>query len=198
MKNHSDRSTPEQKQPELDAAIPKNHGRGRLAWWALVLVVALASIFLWRVMDQRAAVREARAAGIVVYGADPFKVIREDWYDAFRWDTWERPIFWVAFQEGASLSQFAGLLRRLRPQELGALGCKDSDLRALRGLSSLKGLHLQASKALKNVDSLCGITGLQSLSLRNCTSIGSDALRQLSKALPKTNITYPDGRRVPP
>jgi hypothetical protein len=59
-------------------------------------------------------------------------------------------------------------------------------------------LVLAECPALQNVDALNGLTGLQRLNLDGCAKIPAAALRELRAALPKTEITFPDGSNNPP
>ena len=69
---------------------------------------------------------------------------------------------------------------------------------ALKGLTGLQWLHLGGCTALQNVDGLKGLSGLKSLYLKGCDKIPAAALRELRTALPKTDITFPDGTKNPP
>lgn len=69
---------------------------------------------------------------------------------------------------------------------------------ALRGLIGLKHLHFLQCYSLQNVDGLKGLTGLRVLELWDCPKIPPAALRELRLALPNTDITFPDGRSIPP
>ena len=79
-----------------------------------------------------------------------------------------------------------------------------SDCRALQNIDGLKNLadlqtlYLQGCTALQNVDGIKGLTGLKELNLYNCNKIPAAALRELRAALPKTDITFPDGGKSPP
>ena len=48
------------------------------------------------------------------------------------------------------------------------------------------------------MDALKGLTGLQEINLYRCDKIPVAALRELRAALPKTDITFPDGTNNPP
>ena len=119
------------------------------------------------------------------------------------------------------LGRYREMLRQLRPTELYARGCKVENLDTLKGLTGLQWLDLSDSPALKNVDGLKGLTTLQTLDLWGCRALqnadvlksltalqklyigGCDkipatALRELRAALPKTDITFPDGTMNPP
>ena len=75
--------------------------------------------------------------------------------------------------EVLDLGRYREMLHRLRPTRLIVYGCE-------------------------NVDVLKGLTNLQVLYLNGCDKIPAAALRELRAALPKTNITFPDGTNNPP
>jgi hypothetical protein len=68
----------------------------------------------------------------------------------------------------------------------------------LKRLAGLQWLWLDDCPALQNVDVLKGLTNLVWLDLRGCRKISAAAQRELSAALPKTSITFPDLADNPP
>lgn len=68
----------------------------------------------------------------------------------------------------------------------------------LKGLSTLFHIDLSDCIEIQNIDSLKSLTTLQYLNLYGCHKIPAADLRELRAALPKTNITFPDGTMTPP
>jgi hypothetical protein len=68
----------------------------------------------------------------------------------------------------------------------------------LSSLTDLTDLRLIGCTSLKDVDGLKSLTALNWLRLRGSINIPASALRELSAALPKTNIIFPDGTASPP
>ena len=162
-------------------------------WLILPLFIAIAWSG-WREYDHRAAVREAQATGFEWRELTPSDVIRKDWRAAFRKETWSGSLRELDLGKVPTLTSVRPLLLRLRPTILIAHGCKDADLQALTGLSSLqkvdlwycpslqnldgietlpalRNLIILPCPALQNIDGLKGLTGLQSLVLQGCGSL---------------------------
>lgn len=235
--------------------------------WLLVLTLAACAWLGWRVYDERAAIREAQAAGWHWESRDPVSLILADWRAAGKKETWTERYREVFLPPWTDLASARPLLDRLRPTKLHAMQRPDLNLDALRGLSGLQVLEFTGSPGLQNVDGLRGLhslqrvhlggcialqnvdglrglpalqlvelpvctslrdvdglrglpalrylqlggcTGLrnvdglrghhalQYLHLGGCTALPASALRELRAALPKTNITFPDGTNAPP
>ena len=166
----------------------------RACGWLVVPLLIASAWSGWREYDHRAAVREARAAGFEWREVTPSAVIRKDWRAAFRKETWGGSLRELDLGKVPTLTSVRPLLRRLRPTVLFAHGCKDADLQALNGLSSLqkvslwycpslqnldgtetlsalRNLDIFPCPALQNIDGLKGLTGLQSLVLQGCGSL---------------------------
>ena len=159
---------------------------------------------MWSIHKYNAAVREAKDAGFRWEFTDIISLIRQDWRNALKKETWgthQRKLYLIGAD---SLTQHRELIRRLRPTELSIDRCNDENLDALKKATSLQLLtilfcdHLQNLDALKgvtglqtlqlydcpelqNVDGLSGLTGLHDLTLNNCRSLhNADALNALS------------------
>lgn len=68
----------------------------------------------------------------------------------------------------------------------------------LKDLFRLQMVCFYDCPSLQNVDALKGLTELRELRLTFCKNIPASALRELRLALPNTDITFPDGRSIPP
>lgn len=83
--------------------------------------------------------------------------------------------------------------------ELDLSGCTQlQNVDSLKDLTNLQILDLWGCTELQNVDGLKNLTALESIALYGCHQIPAADLRELSAALPKTNITFPDGTQTPP
>lgn len=80
-------------------------------------------MFVWNVMDYRAAIRDAPAAGVIVESEDPFEMVRQNWSAAFRSDTWKRSVTSAHIKTGGDIFQIAPLLKRLSPKKLSVQSC---------------------------------------------------------------------------
>ena len=150
------------------AARPRGWGR-RAGWAAVLALLAMFGWAGWRAYDDRAAVREARAAGFGwETGESPLAVIRADWPAAFRLATWTEHRRALALPEGTDLAPLRPLLLRLHPTELTAYGCRNVD--ALRGLTGLRGLELSGSD-VQDLAPLAGLAQLQQLGLTGCPGV---------------------------
>jgi len=159
-----------------------------------LLVLALSSIAWlgWCEYDYRAAIREARAANFKWTSVEPFEVIRGNWRATFRMKTWAEPVRMINVGPRQNLSRLRPLLLRLRPTDLRASQCLDSNADALRGLSTLRELLLSASPSLQNVDALRGLPALQYLNLYGCDGLQNvDALAGLHR-LQTLDLSYCD------
>ncbi len=193
--------------------------------WCVLIVVFLGGIGwqMWKLNAYNNAVREAKEAGFEWRCTDTISLIRQDWHNALKKETWgaNRRVLDMRGGEVPGLGRYRDMLHQLRPTELVALACEDENLDALKGLTDLQVLALNFCPALQNVDALKGLTGLQTLDLYSCTAlqnvdvlkgltalqwldlngcakIPAAALRELRVALPKTDITFPDGTKNPP
>lgn len=104
----------------------------------------------------------------------------------------------LALSNCAALQNVDGLkgligLRVLTLSNCAALENTDG----LKGLTGLKTLVVSDCAALENIDGLKVMTDQQRLNLVDCYRIPASALRELRAALPKTNITFPDGTKSP-
>ena len=191
--------------------------------WCVLIVLFLGGIGwqVWKLNAYNNAVREAKEAGFDWTCDDAISLIKRDWHNAFKKETWgahERGL-WMGRDPG--LGRYREMLHHLNPTELSAYGCKDENLDALKGLTALQTLDLRncfalqnvdglkdltalqtlnlwGCDALQNVDGLKGLTGLQTLDLDGCDKIPDAALRELCAALPNTDITFPGYSKTPP
>ena len=214
--------------------------------WCVLIVLFLGGIGwqMWKINAYNNAVREAKEAGFTWQCEDTISLIRQDWRNAFKKETWGEHQRLLMMGEVPDLRRYREMLHHLNPTRMNAWECKDENLEALKGLTALQMLDLNECPALKNVDALKGLTALQYLKLSSspalknvdglkvlaalqrldlihcdalqnvdglksltrlhwldltdCDKIPAAALRELRAALPKTNITFPDGTQNPP
>jgi hypothetical protein len=168
--------------------------------WCVLIVLFLGGIGwqMWKLNAYNNAVREAKEAGFAWTCEDTFSLIRQDWHNALKKETWgaHPRVLVMYFVRG--LGRYHEMLHQLNPTELRVWGCQDENLDALKGLTGLQKLHLSECTALQNVDGLKGLTSLQSLTLLGWTIIPNAALRELRAALPNTEIIFPAGSKNPP
>ena len=168
--------------------------------WCVLIVLFLGGIGwqMWKLNAYNNAVREAKEAGFIWKCDDAISLIRQDWHNAFKKETWGEHKRVLLMAEVRDLGRYREMLHHLNPTALGADGYKDENVDALKGLTDLQRLVLLDCDALQNLDGLKGLTGLQRLKLTGCHKIPAAALRELRAALPKTDITFPDGTKSPP
>ena len=99
----------------------------------------------------------------------------------------------------SALQNVDGLKSLTSLQSLLLGGCTSlRNVDGLKSLTALRGLELHGCSSLQNVDGLKGLSGLPWLMLYRSSNIPAAALHELRAALPKTNITFPDGSKSPP
>ena len=151
-------------------------------WWLLLLALAACGWAGWREYDHRAAIRETEAAGFVWEVREPFILIRADWRAAFHKATWTGNYRSLSVGAGRDLASLRPLLLRLRPTTLSGRAFKDANLDTLQGLTGLQTLDLSYSPTLQNANALQGLSGLQCLDLSGCTTLQNvDGLKGLSR-----------------
>ena len=168
--------------------------------WCVLIVLFLGGIGwqMWKLHLYNNAVREAQEAGFKWTCDDAISLIRQDWHNALKKETWgeHERVLWM--KEVPDLGRYREMIHHLRPTNLSVWGCNDENADALKGLSGLQVFDLHDCTALQNVDALKGLSALQTLYIRNCDNIPAAALRELRAALPNTDITFPDGTNNPP
>ena len=151
---------------------------GKLRWWLLALLLAWGGYAAWREYDYRAAVREAKEAGFKWVESGPWDLIRADWRNALKKQTWSTYERRLELGDIDRLTQYRDLIRRLRPMDLRASNFKDENLDALKGITRLRRLASPHCPNLQNVDALKGVTGLELIYLPGCPNLQNiDALR---------------------
>ena len=193
---------------------------GKKLWWCLIAIfLGVVGWQMWKLNAYNNAVRQAQEAGFQWKCDDAINLIRQDWHNALKKETWGAHPRELEMGEVRDLGRYREMLHRLRPTQLEAWECENVD--ALKGLTALQYLYLRGCPALQNVDGLKGLTALQFLNLNGCRALqnvdglkGLTALRQLGlvgcnkipaaalgelrAALPNTDITFPDGTKSPP
>ncbi len=155
---------------------------GKKLW--CVLIVLFLGVIGWQVWKLNAynnAVREAKEAGFEWTCNDTINLIRQDWHNAFKKETWGEHERWLDMVRVPDLGRYREMLHHLRPTELQVYQIKDESLDALKGLTGLKKLAIFGCAALRNVDALKGLTSLQELHLAGCSTLQNvDALAGLT------------------
>jgi len=151
--------------------------------WCVLLVVFLGGIGwqMWKFNAYNNAVREAKEAGFEWVCDDAFSLIRQDWHNALKKETWGKHPRVLRMGEVPDLVRYRAMLHHLRPTELRAWKFKDENLDTLKGLTGLQTLGLGRCPALQSVDGLKGLIGLQNLYLHDCPALQNvDALKGLT------------------
>ena len=154
---------------------------GKLWWWMVGVFATLIGWQMWELHLYNAAVREAKEAGFIWKCDDTISLIRQDWHNALKKETWGEHPRVLKMEVGNDLGHYREMLHQLRPTVLDVRGCKDENVDALKGLTDLQYLELFNCPALQNVDALNGLTGLQTLQLPNCDALQNvDAIESLT------------------
>ena len=142
----------------------------------LALFLGACGWQMWSIHKYNAAVREAEEAGFFWQSAGTFSLIRKDWHNALKKETWGVSHRYLDMGEVPDLGRYREVLYRIRPTILIVRGCENVDI--LKGLTSLERLWLDRCPSVQNVDELKDFTVLQWLSLS-----GSPALKDVSDGL---------------
>jgi hypothetical protein len=131
--------------------------------WCVLIVLFLGGIGwqVWKLHLYNNAVRQAKEAGFDWRCEDTLSLIRQDWHNALKKETWGEHPRRLAMHEVPDLGRYREMLHHLRPTELIVWGCKDENVDALKGLTALQSLDLWDCTALQNVDGIKGLTGLK-------------------------------------
>jgi len=160
--------------------------------WGVLIVLFLGGIG-WQMLKLNAynnAVREAKEAGFKWTCNDTLTLIRQDWHNALKKETWGEHERVFAMGKVPDLGRYREMLHQFRPTELYARECKNENVDVLKSLTALQKLELFDCPGLQNVDALKGLTGLQELKLAFCTSLQNvDALKGLT-GLQLLDLTY--------
>ena len=163
----------EQKARVKDEHTTKSESSFGKKLWCVLIVVILGGIGwqVWKLNAYNDAVRQAKEAGFEWECDDALSLIRQDWHNALKKETWGKHERVLNMKVVPALGRYREMLHRLHPTELVALGCLDEKLDALKGLIGLQSLTLAYCAALQNVDALKSLTGLQELRLDNCPAL---------------------------
>ena len=141
--------------------------------WCVLIILFLGGIGwqMWKLNAYNNAVREAKEAGFNWKCDDTLSLIRQDWHNALKKETWGTHPRVLVMEEVPDLGRYREMLHRLRPTVLSVRYCNDESVSVLKGLTGLQTLGLYACPALKNMDGLKGLTGLRVLDLRYCPAL---------------------------
>ena len=158
--------------------------------WCVLIVLFFGGIGwkMWDLHQYNNAVREAKEAGFIWECDDAFSLIKQDWHNALKKETWGKHRRKLVMGIGSDLGRYREMLHHLNPTELGASGLKDENLDALKGLTALQYLYLYECHALQNVDALKSLTALQTLYLKGSDKIPATVLDELNATLPNLQI----------
>ena len=145
----------------------------------VAVFAALIGWQMWELHRYNAAVLEAKEAGFGWECDDTLSLIRQDWRNAFKKETWtthERSLSVMVhgnYMEFASkFARSRDLIHRLQPTKLVMPNFGNVDV--LRGLNSIKNLTIADgfnNRAPLNLDGLKDLTALQSLEMEETWAI---------------------------
>ena len=166
-------------QPEPPA--PKPSRKRHLVRWSLVGILAILGWYGWKAYEFEQAVKEAEALRWSFVSNDPIAIIREDWRNAFRKDTWNASGTTLEIWQHGQWEPHFDLIHRLNPKRLGIYWtCRLPDLSKFTALSNLATLALEDCPNLTNIDALKEMKGLIKLKICFAPGISNiDALKEL-------------------
>ncbi len=151
--------------------------------WCVIIVLFLGGIGwqMWKLNAYNNAVREAKEAGFEWTCDDTFSLIRQDWHNALKKETWGAHHRILTMRDVHYLGRYREMLHRLRPTVLRAYRYSYENVDELKGLTSLQFLRLYNCPVLQNVDGLKGLTGLQAFILSDCPALQNvDGIKSLT------------------
>ena len=149
--------------------------------WCVLIVLFLGGIGwqVWKLNAYNNAVREAKEAGFEWTCEDTISLIRQDWHNALKKETWGPHARVLYMGKVPDLGRYREMLHCLRPTGLSFWADENVDI--LKGLTGLKGLEVGGCPALQNVDDLKGLTALQRLDLAGWPALQNvDGLKDLT------------------
>ncbi len=164
-----------------DTPEPQPRRKWHLQRWLLALVAAMMAYGAWTEYAFRSALKQARATELVVDYTDPVEMIRADWKNAFKKDTWMDGVRYVEPSTGEALEQHRALIHRLNPKFLGIGNAQSlQDLSSIKGLTRLTELGIYNGGSLTNIDALKNLTTLKEIKLYKCAALTNvDGLKNL-------------------
>ncbi len=152
--------------------------------WGSITAILLVFIawLIWQLFAYNNAVRMAKHAGFYWYSEDPISLIRKDWRNALKMDTWGSHQRELQILEVSDLDDYREMLQRLRPNLLEFKGCiKLQNVNALKDLNNLLFLSLSGCTELQNVDGLKNLPALEILFLNDCSDLRNiDGLKNIA------------------
>ena len=198
-------------QPEPPA--PKPSRKRHLVRWSFVGILAILGWYGWQAYEFEQAVKEAKALGWKFESNGPIAIIREDWRNAFRKETWKSATRTLEIPEIYPVVIDYGLIHRLDPKNLGIYStfpmrdlskftalsnvvalvlfdCPNlTNIDALKDMKGLTGFGIGRAPGLPNIDALKELKHLEAFGLYHCAALTNvDALREL-KALKSLDLS---------
>ena len=166
-------------QPEPPA--PKPSRKRHLVRWTFVVILAILGWYGWKAYDFEQAVKEAKELGWVFESNGPIAIIREDWRNAFRKETWNAARTTLTISNDDQWEPHFDLIHRLDPKNLAIYTTFPlRDLSKFTALSNLVVLYLGDCPNLTNIDALKDMKGLTELGIGRAPGISNiDALKEL-------------------
>ncbi len=177
----------------------------------LAIFLGVCGWQMWKLNAYENAVWEAKVAHFTWECDDAISLIRQDWHNALKKETWGTHPRVLGMGEVPDLGRYREMLHLLRPTVLRVSACENMDdlknvvglqslalsncptlqnADVLKGLTGLQMLDLSEWTALQNVNALKGLTTLQEINLTNCTALQNvDDLKDLT-ALQLLNLRF--------
>ena len=168
----------------------KRRRLGKLWWWLLAIFLGACGWQMWKLHLYNNAVREAKEAGFTWKCDDAFSLIRQNYDNVWRRETWgeHQRVLWM--RKVPDLGRYREMLHHLNPTVLYAERFNDENVDALKDLTGLQTLFIQSCHTLQNVDGLKGLAALQEISLIHCHALQNvDGLKGLT-ALKTLTLSY--------
>ena len=151
--------------------------------WCVLIVLFLGVIGwqVWKINAYNNAVRQAKEAGFEWKCDDAISLIRQDWRNALKKETWgaNYRVLDMTMKDVRDLGPYREMLHLLRPTVLRVMKCENMD--ALKDIAGLQMLGLYYCPKLQNIDGLKGLAGLQVLEIRYCLALENvDGLNALA------------------
>ncbi len=161
---------------------PTPRRKWHLQRWLLLLAASLLAYAGWTHYAFRSALKEAKALGWAVIYTEPVEVIRKNWKNTFRKETWLEGVRLVSIMTGGEFEQNLAIVKRLNPKALEIHDATNlRDLTALKGLTRLEALLIIGGSNLTNVDMLNNLPALKEVIFDECRALTKvDALKTLT------------------
>ncbi len=181
-------------QPEAPATKPRRNWH--FVRWVFVGILAILGWLSWNAYDFNQAVKEAKELRWQFYYKDPFALIRANWRNAFRRETWGNRQRLLSILPNQPLDGHYDVIRRLEPWQLSISATfPPHDLSELKGMSNLNDLVLFDCPNLTNIDPLSQLKGLETFIIYRAPALAN--IEGLKKIKTLTRLRLSGCRMLP-